>query len=908
MAIYDAGTASLSANGAVTGVGTIWQAPLTLIRVGATIVFKTEPVQIYTISEIISDTQINVYNPNSETVPAGTGYAILAHDGITVQGLAQDVAETLRYYQSNESYVAQAVDAFANFDANDFDTKVTQVNTQHGEILNTGSQVANDAYQVSLDRSAAEESANNAMLYSNLAVDAANSVADSITISFASGGQISSKTQRVIYNSGGSIESYYWDGDLPKTIPENSSPTSTGDIGTGGWILADNSIRVVGSVESLSSLYPVREREVVFVSSYFQGNSYGGGFFVSVSEGLSRYTVESGLSFQSPKEGFLWQRMVESRVYPEFFGALINSTNDQTDALQKMLDCGVPSQINGNFFARNLVMRGKSCSIYGSGMHSARITQVEGAVGSLIEISDTCSLVVIDSIGFYGTGAGQDTPFTLGSAGVFIKTPSGLSVDYPYNTSADPRRDLTLRNVHVIGFDVYGVKVDPGNYSASLVSVLIQHIKKDGLITETTDFTWTDIQVNTCGRNCLVVRNAGNCRFVGGKFIWSGWSNYEEEIYSSGVLVDNSQNVIFSNVEAQDCGGHGIRINNSSNVVFNGVNSNRNSINSNYSYYNMSFGNSTCSIYGFVGLNYVSNNGDGRPTSAGNFHFSDSKSSLTIDGVLEAGYFGPNFSGDENIINTYSGDIKINGIKDFRRSINNGINGSYAFDGVSTSPVFVASTSVSGQAYALRLSQSNRDKIIFTGFNPSLGFTACANISPTIVGAEDFNLVSIGTGFGNSSESLYFQYNVMQSGDHSVSLLISSSGQTRVLSGVLPQSFRMQSGGSYNFALGFSPGGKVWWSIVDISTGRRCRRSFNDQYIDIDIRGILTNPSNNVTIYSAQGANDIACSGIGWGAYVGFYSSESDYCASRYYSLSGPVDVDKKFAFTYLNGDLTSGV
>ena len=105
MAIYDLGTASLAANGEVTGLGTTWKAPLTLIRVGATIIFKTSPLKIYTISEIISDTQINVYNPNSETVPAGTGYAILAHDGITVQGLAQDVAETLRYYQSKETSI-----------------------------------------------------------------------------------------------------------------------------------------------------------------------------------------------------------------------------------------------------------------------------------------------------------------------------------------------------------------------------------------------------------------------------------------------------------------------------------------------------------------------------------------------------------------------------------------------------------------------------------------------------------------------------------------------------------------------------------------------------------------------------------------------------------------------------------
>lgn len=136
MAIYDLGTASLAASGEVTGVGTTWKSPLTLIRVGATIVFKTEPVQIYTISEIISDTKINVYNPNFETVPAGTGYSILAHDGITVQGLAQDVAETLRYYQSRETEVSTAVDVFKDFDQDKFSSDVTQAKEQLDRISN----------------------------------------------------------------------------------------------------------------------------------------------------------------------------------------------------------------------------------------------------------------------------------------------------------------------------------------------------------------------------------------------------------------------------------------------------------------------------------------------------------------------------------------------------------------------------------------------------------------------------------------------------------------------------------------------------------------------------------------------------------------------------------------------------
>ena len=142
MAIYDLGTASLSANGEVTGVGTTWKAPLTLIRVGATIIFKTNPLKIYTISEIISDTQINVYNPNSETVPAGTGYAILAHDGITVQGLAQDVAETLRYYQSKETSIESLLQFIGQdtFDWPRFEQLAKQSTTGAAEAL--ASQIA----------------------------------------------------------------------------------------------------------------------------------------------------------------------------------------------------------------------------------------------------------------------------------------------------------------------------------------------------------------------------------------------------------------------------------------------------------------------------------------------------------------------------------------------------------------------------------------------------------------------------------------------------------------------------------------------------------------------------------------------------------------------------------------------
>ena len=120
MAIYRTGTASLAANGVVIGVGTKWQDKLSLIRVGATIMFPTVVGAIGTISAIVSDTELRVMTTNGSVVPAGSQYVILLHDSITVDGLAQDVAETLRYYQSKETEVADAIDFFKTFDWEQF--------------------------------------------------------------------------------------------------------------------------------------------------------------------------------------------------------------------------------------------------------------------------------------------------------------------------------------------------------------------------------------------------------------------------------------------------------------------------------------------------------------------------------------------------------------------------------------------------------------------------------------------------------------------------------------------------------------------------------------------------------------------------------------------------------------------
>lgn len=115
MAIYRKGQASMDADGYITGYGTNWKTALTLIRPGATIVFETNPVAHATISEIVNDTSLRATSTGGAVVPQ-SDYVILLHDSITVDGLAQDVAETLRYYQGQETMYQEFVEFLKNFE------------------------------------------------------------------------------------------------------------------------------------------------------------------------------------------------------------------------------------------------------------------------------------------------------------------------------------------------------------------------------------------------------------------------------------------------------------------------------------------------------------------------------------------------------------------------------------------------------------------------------------------------------------------------------------------------------------------------------------------------------------------------------------------------------------------------
>lgn len=78
------------------------------------------------VNKVVSDTEIKAITTKGAVV-ASSDYAILLSDSLTVDGLAQDVAETLRYYQSQETVIADAVDFFKTFDFESLQNLANQV-------------------------------------------------------------------------------------------------------------------------------------------------------------------------------------------------------------------------------------------------------------------------------------------------------------------------------------------------------------------------------------------------------------------------------------------------------------------------------------------------------------------------------------------------------------------------------------------------------------------------------------------------------------------------------------------------------------------------------------------------------------------------------------------------------------
>lgn len=152
MALYRRGTASMDADGTVHGTDTKWKDQLALIRVGATIVFLEQPIKLAVISDIVSDTEMKAISTDGQTAADGK-YVILLSDSLTVNGLAQNVAETLRYYQSKETEIAAAIDLINQLDMNKLEQIVADVNKakSDSQAAQNQAELARDAANAARD-------------------------------------------------------------------------------------------------------------------------------------------------------------------------------------------------------------------------------------------------------------------------------------------------------------------------------------------------------------------------------------------------------------------------------------------------------------------------------------------------------------------------------------------------------------------------------------------------------------------------------------------------------------------------------------------------------------------------------------------------------------------------------------
>ncbi|MCK6835548.1 phage tail protein [Enterobacter asburiae] len=111
--IYTTGTIAISGN-TLTGTGTNFTAAGTLIRNGCTVIALTSPPQVFQITAIGGATSLTVTPAANPAIPAGTKYSILLSDSLSVDGLAQDVAETFTMYQRYMSGFADVMNGTAD--------------------------------------------------------------------------------------------------------------------------------------------------------------------------------------------------------------------------------------------------------------------------------------------------------------------------------------------------------------------------------------------------------------------------------------------------------------------------------------------------------------------------------------------------------------------------------------------------------------------------------------------------------------------------------------------------------------------------------------------------------------------------------------------------------------------------
>ncbi|WP_267812292.1 tail fiber domain-containing protein [Escherichia coli] len=319
--IYTTGTIAINGN-TVTGTGTNFSEPLSLIRVGCTLIAIGNPVQIFTITEIKSGTELSVTPAANPAIAAGTKFSILLSDSISVDGLAQDVAETLRYYQGKESEIATAVEWWNEFGGDgQMEQLLADIRTETEQSTANAQKTESDKNAAAASKTAAANSATAAKASQDAAKASETAASNSKTAASTSETNAAKSAADALNyrnQAQGIVGTGIGLGASPRDCPDISGDPS-GYVGF---------MRIRGGATGFPSIASGEEVLTGFISIRDTNPTYSGVFVGWVTQSLYTYKW-------SPQSGPQWARHarkdeLDENSSPRFSSVSLKKVSDST--------------------------------------------------------------------------------------------------------------------------------------------------------------------------------------------------------------------------------------------------------------------------------------------------------------------------------------------------------------------------------------------------------------------------------------------------------------------------------------------------------------------------------------------------------------------------------------------------